>query len=84
VAEMVKDPVCGMEIDPEQAAGKSEHEGTTYYFCAEGCKKEFDADPAKYVGAAEAPAEPAAEAPAEAPPAEAAAERPKKWWEFWR
>jgi Cu+-exporting ATPase len=69
-----------MEIDAEQAAGKSEHEGSTYYFCAEGCKNNFDADPGKFLGAAEV----AAEAPAEAPPAEAAVEQPKKWWEFWR
>ncbi len=30
---MVKDPVCGMEIDPKEAAGKSEYQGQTYYFC---------------------------------------------------
>ena len=77
---MVKDVVCGMEIDSEAAAAKSEYEGTTYYFCADDCKTEFDADPGKYVGAAAA----AAQAPAEAPAPEAAAERPKKWWEFWR
>ena len=80
MAEMVKDPVCGMEIDPKDAVGKSEHEGTTYHFCAEACKNDFDADPGKYLEAPQA----AAEAPAEAPPAEAAAEQPKKWWEFWR
>ena len=43
------DPVCGMKVDPETAAGKSEYQGTTYYFCAPGCKKAFDADPAKYL-----------------------------------
>ncbi len=46
----VHDPVCGMEIDPATAAGKSEYKGQTYYFCAPGCKKAFDADPEKYVG----------------------------------
>jgi Cu+-exporting ATPase len=75
---MVKDPVCGMEIDAAEAAGTSEYEGTTYYFCAEGCKTEFDADPGKYVGAAAAEA-----APSEAPMAAPAAQ-PKKWWEFWK
>jgi len=45
----VKDPVCGMWIDPEKAAAKSEYEGDTYYFCAEGCKKQFDADPGAYL-----------------------------------
>lgn len=44
------DPVCGMKVDPETAAGKSEYKGTTYYFCAPGCKKDFDADPEKYLG----------------------------------
>lgn len=50
MANTVKDPVCGMEIDPETAAGKSEYKGQTYYFCAPGCKKSFDKDPEKYVG----------------------------------
>ena len=47
--EKVKDPVCGMNIDPAKAKGKSEYEGKTYHFCSEGCKKKFDADPKKYV-----------------------------------
>jgi len=45
------DPICGMEVDEKRAAAagrKSEHEGATYYFCADDCKKQFDADPAKY------------------------------------
>jgi YHS domain-containing protein len=46
----VHDPVCGMDIDPATAAGKSEYKGQTYYFCAPSCKKAFDADPEKYVG----------------------------------
>jgi Cu+-exporting ATPase len=45
----VIDPVCGMEIDPNTAAGTSEYKGQTYYFCAPGCKKSFDQDPEKYV-----------------------------------
>jgi Cu+-exporting ATPase len=51
MANTVIDPVCGMEIDPETAAGKSEYKGQTYYFCAPGCKQSFDKDPEKYVGA---------------------------------
>ena len=47
----VKDVVCGMEIDPNTAAGKSDYMGKTYYFCSMGCKKAFDADPAKYIKA---------------------------------
>ena len=46
---MVKDLVCGMEIDSNTAAGKSEYKGQTYYFCAPGCKKAFDKEPEKYV-----------------------------------
>ncbi len=45
----VKDPVCGMEVDPKTAPAKSEYMGKTYYFCSPGCKKSFDADPAKYI-----------------------------------
>ncbi len=47
---MVIDPVCKMKIDPDTAAGKSEHEGTTYYFCATACKTNFDANPSQYAG----------------------------------
>lgn len=50
---MVKDPVCGMDVDPKQAAGKSEYQGQTYYFCSAGCKKAFDKEPVKYAGKAE-------------------------------
>lgn len=45
-----KDPVCGMEIDPATAAGQSEYQGQTYYFCSAGCKQKFDSDPAQYGG----------------------------------
>jgi Cu+-exporting ATPase len=45
---MAKDPICGMDVDPATAAGQSEYGGTTYYFCAVGCKRKFDKDPAKY------------------------------------
>jgi YHS domain-containing protein len=44
-----KDPVCGMDVDPKTAAGKSEYMGKTYYFCAPGCKRDFDKDPEKFV-----------------------------------
>lgn len=48
---MEKDPVCGMDVDPKTAALKSIYKGKTYYFCAPGCKREFDKNPEKYVGA---------------------------------
>ncbi len=50
VIKMAKDPICGMEVDEKTAAAKSEHMGKTYYFCALGCKKAFDENPAKYTG----------------------------------
>jgi YHS domain-containing protein len=46
------DLVCGMEVDEKKAAAAGltvVHEGHTYYFCADACKKKFEADPAKYV-----------------------------------
>jgi Cu+-exporting ATPase len=45
---MERDVICGMQVDPAKAAGKSEYNGKTYYFCSKGCKQKFDADPAKY------------------------------------
>jgi YHS domain-containing protein len=46
---MVKDPVCGMVIDEKTAAGKSEYQGQTIYFCAASCKVKFDQDPGRYI-----------------------------------
>jgi Cu+-exporting ATPase len=46
---MVTDPVCGMRIDPEDAAATADHEGTTYFFCSQVCHEAFVADPAAYV-----------------------------------
>lgn len=45
----VKDPVCGMKIKKKEAAATLEHEGETYYFCAEGCKEKFAENPEKYL-----------------------------------
>jgi len=44
-----KDPVCGMMVEPESAAAKSEFQGKTYYFCSVDCKEEFDEDPESYL-----------------------------------
>jgi Cu+-exporting ATPase len=44
-----KDPVCDMDVVPETAAGMSEYNGQTYYFCSLGCKKSFDQEPEKYL-----------------------------------
>jgi YHS domain-containing protein len=45
---MAKDPVCGMDVDVNTSAAKSDYQGQTYYFCAPACKVQFDKDPAKY------------------------------------
>jgi YHS domain-containing protein len=45
---MVTDPVCGMRIDPDDAVGTADYQGTTYYFCSEACHEAFVADPGSY------------------------------------
>lgn len=46
---MEKDPVCGMDVNPKTAAGKSNYQGKTYYFCSQSCKKAFDSKPERYL-----------------------------------
>ncbi len=48
----VKDPVCGMVIEQDDAVATSTHEGKTYYFCSEDCKVTFDESPKDYPGQA--------------------------------
>jgi Cu+-exporting ATPase len=50
----VVDPVCGMTITPEDSVGHVEHDGQTYYFCAESCLEQFRADPERFLNPAEA------------------------------
>ncbi len=50
-ATAVRDPVCGMQVDPRGAAASSEHEGTTYHFCSASCQRKFAADPSAYLSA---------------------------------
>ena len=46
----VTDPVCGMEVQTAAAGGnRSSYRGTTYYFCSEKCKRQFDRNPARYL-----------------------------------
>ncbi len=49
----VVDPVCGMKIKKAEAKASIEHNGKTYYFCMEGCKEKFKANPEKYIKEAE-------------------------------
>ena len=46
---VVKDPVCGMEIDAATAAEHTEHAGQTYSFCSSRCKDKFDKNPPQYL-----------------------------------
>ena len=46
------DPICKMEVDTDNPpGGASEHQGTTHYFCAPGCKVAFEQEPEKYLSA---------------------------------
>ena len=50
------DPVCGMTVDPSAAAGQSEYEGKTFYFCSRHCLEKFRADPELYLSGKQQPA----------------------------
>lgn len=47
---MARDPVCGMDVDPAEAAAMTEYRGVAYYFCSTVCRDEFDSDPHRYIG----------------------------------
>jgi len=51
-----KDPVCGMTVDRRAGKPTSVYQGRAYYFCGEGCKARFEAEPAHYVDATHGPA----------------------------
>ena len=53
------DPVCGMSVRPQSAAGSVERDGATYWFCSPGCASKFKADPGSYT---HEPRDPAPEA----------------------
>lgn len=48
-ADTCLDPVCGMTVRPSESAITADHDGCTFYFCAEACRKAFEADPGKYL-----------------------------------
>jgi Cu+-exporting ATPase len=45
----VKDPVCGMTVDPHTAKHRAEHDGHTYHFCSARCREKFVAEPSAYL-----------------------------------
>jgi len=49
IVEMALDPVCGMSIDIEHAPAQAQVDGDSYYFCANGCRDEFLANPARFL-----------------------------------
>jgi YHS domain-containing protein len=48
---MVRDPVCGMEVDLKSSRYSMEYRGNTYYFCSEQCLNKFTSNPGKYLEA---------------------------------
>ncbi|WP_028710808.1 heavy metal translocating P-type ATPase [Paracoccus pantotrophus] len=48
-AYKIKDPVCGMMVDPHTTQHKAEHAGRPYYFCSAGCRAKFLADQERYL-----------------------------------
>lgn len=46
---LVKDPVCGMTVEPAKAKSKAEHAGEIYYFCCSGCAQKFQSNPSEYL-----------------------------------
>ncbi len=49
ILDAVKDPVCGMTVDPSRAAASTEYDGRTYYFCCHHCLEKFRQDPQRYL-----------------------------------
>jgi Cu+-exporting ATPase len=55
---LVKDPVCGMMVDPAKAPGRLDYAGAHYSFCNLGCMVKFRAEPERYLHPEQAPAPP--------------------------
>ena len=49
---MVRDPVCNMQVDEQETRHTLESYGRMYYFCSEGCKREFQRHPEDYTDTA--------------------------------
>ncbi|MGC8550764.1 MAG: heavy metal translocating P-type ATPase [Acidobacteriaceae bacterium] len=56
-SEQVKDPVCGMTVDPTNAVASVEHAGRSYCFCGESCAEKFRSNPVAYLRKAEKPSD---------------------------
>ncbi len=49
----LRDPVCGMAIDPTASKHQATYQGQVFHFCSHGCREKFSADPTRYLGLAE-------------------------------
>src|SRR6266511_996791 len=54
-SSLIKDPVCGMLLDPAKAKATAEHAGETYYFCCTSCAEKFQVRPEEYLKLASSP-----------------------------
>ncbi|MEK6333903.1 MAG: heavy metal-binding domain-containing protein, partial [Acidobacteriota bacterium] len=48
-SQAARDPVCGMTVNPQSAAGSHEYDSQTYYFCSRGCLEKFRHDPLQFL-----------------------------------
>ena len=46
---MERDPVCQMDVDPQNAPATARYHDETFYLCSDECKRKFEADPETYV-----------------------------------
>ena len=68
VVQTVKDPVCGMSVNPDTAAGSTDYKGQTYYFCCEHCLQRFKNSPDQYLAIPQATISRTREVEPQAPP----------------
>lgn len=54
----VKDPVCGMDVDPTTSKHRAEHGGQTFHFCSARCHDKFVANPERYLKPTAKPGDP--------------------------
>ena len=50
---MMKDPVCGAQVDEKTSSATSTFQGQKYAFCGQNCKEQFDKNPQRYIHAKE-------------------------------
>jgi Cu+-exporting ATPase len=55
---LATDPVCGMTVDPRKTQHRLTHDGADYFFCCNGCRTKFEAEPARYLAAETTPVPP--------------------------